>query len=95
MLLRGGTLFAANVGDSRATVAEFAGGDFVARDLSRDQTPLRADERERCMRAGATVKSLGQLEGFRDPALDPWGENEDRSDPPRLWADNGDHEREG
>lgn len=41
LLLRGRTLMVANVGDSRAVLAERSGDKFIARDLSLDQTPYR------------------------------------------------------
>lgn len=41
LLLQGSTLYIANVGDSRAVLAETKGGRLVARDLSWDQTPFR------------------------------------------------------
>lgn len=39
--LQGSTLYIANVGDSRAVLAETKGGRLVARDLTWDQTPFR------------------------------------------------------
>ncbi len=40
-MLRGKTVYVANVGDSRAVVAERQGDRLVAQDLSFDQTPFR------------------------------------------------------
>ena len=40
-LLRGRHLYTANVGDSRALIAERQGTELVAVDLSSDQTPFR------------------------------------------------------
>lgn len=89
-LLRGRTLYTANVGDSRALVAERQGGELVAIDLSSDQTPFRRDECARVKKYGARVLTLDQLEGLKDPNTECWGtEEEDDGDPPRLWAHNG------
>eukprot|EP00873_Tetraselmis_striata_P013623 jgi/Tetstr1/433887/TSEL_023067.t1 len=89
-LLRGRTLYTANVGDSRALVAERQGGELVAIDLSSDQTPFRRDECARVRKYGARVLTLDQLEGLKDPNVECWGtEEEDDGDPPRLWAHNG------
>ena len=67
VLFEGGTIHVANVGDSRAIIAQQRDDHLVAYSLSRDQTPFRKDERERCKRAGARVASMDQLEG-----LVPW-----------------------
>lgn len=64
-LIRGRTLLVANVGDSRAVLAERVGDGVVARDLSCDQTPFRADERERVKAMGARVLTLDQMEGVK------------------------------
>jgi serine/threonine protein phosphatase PrpC len=53
------------VGDSRAVVAQQKGEKLVAFPLSVDQTPFRADERNRCKRAGAAVLTMDQIEGLR------------------------------
>lgn len=42
VLLRGSTIQVANVGDSRAIVAEQQGDKLVAADLTSDQTPFRS-----------------------------------------------------
>jgi serine/threonine protein phosphatase PrpC len=73
ILMKGKDLYVANVGDSRAFIAEVDpenGKMLVAEDLSHDQTPYRPDECERVRRAGATVMTLDQLEGLKDPKLD-------------------------
>lgn len=42
VLIRGRSLLVANVGDSRAVLAEkVPGGGYIAKDLSIDQTPYR------------------------------------------------------
>ncbi|PNW77593.1 hypothetical protein CHLRE_10g443550v5 [Chlamydomonas reinhardtii] len=89
VLVRGRTTYVANVGDSRAVLAERHGDKVVAQDLSYDQTPFRRDECERVKRCGARVLTLDQLEGIKDPNVESWGtEEEDDGDPPRLWAPN-------
>ncbi|GBG82255.1 hypothetical protein CBR_g34538 [Chara braunii] len=89
-LVRGRMLYCANVGDSRAVLAERRGKKLVAVDLSSDQTPFRADECARVRAAGARVLTLDQLEGLKDPTVQCWGgEEDDDGDPPRLWVQNG------
>ncbi|GIL79333.1 hypothetical protein Vretimale_16527 [Volvox reticuliferus] len=89
VLVRGRTAYVANVGDSRAVLAERHGDRVLAQDLSYDQTPFRRDECERVKRCGARVLTLDQLEGIKDPNVESWGtEEEDDGDPPRLWAPN-------
>ncbi|KAG1657206.1 hypothetical protein FOA52_008239 [Chlamydomonas sp. UWO 241] len=89
-LLRGRTIYVANVGDSRAVIAERKGDRLIAQDLSFDQTPFRRDECDRVKRCGARVLTLDQLEGLKDPTVECWGEDEgdNDGDPPRLWAPN-------
>mmetsp|Transcript_42463 Transcript_42463/g.127296 ORF Transcript_42463/g.127296 Transcript_42463/m.127296 type:complete len:1094 (-) Transcript_42463:580-3861(-) len=89
-LMRGRTLYVANVGDSRAVLAERKGDSLQPVDLSFDQTPFRRDECDRVKRCGARVLTLDQLEGLKDPDIECWGEDEDENDgdPPRLWAPN-------
>eukprot|EP00879_Flechtneria_rotunda_P007816 GHRR01008191.1.p1 GENE.GHRR01008191.1~~GHRR01008191.1.p1 ORF type:complete len:736 (+),score=253.14 GHRR01008191.1:238-2445(+) len=92
VLIRGRSLLIANVGDSRAVLAEKvpAGHGFIARDLSIDQTPYRKDECDRVRAAGARVATLDQVEGLKDPTIECWTtEEEDEGDPPRLWFPNG------
>uniref|UniRef100_A0A0C9S3G9 protein-serine/threonine phosphatase n=1 Tax=Wollemia nobilis TaxID=56998 RepID=A0A0C9S3G9_9CONI len=73
VLVRGRTLYVANVGDSRAVIAERRAEGVVAVDLSSDQTPFRADEYDRVRECGARVLSLDQLEGLKDPSIRRWG----------------------
>lgn len=72
ILVRGKDIFVANVGDSRAFIAEVepGGNRMLAEDLSHDQTPYRRDECDRVRRAGATVMTLDQLEGLKNPKVD-------------------------
>nr|ACG25548.1 hypothetical protein [Zea mays]ACG25572.1 hypothetical protein [Zea mays] len=86
-LVSGGALHVANVGDSRAIAGVWRAGRVVAEDLSWDQTPFRADERERVRACGARVMSVEQVEGMRDPEAERWAPDE--GDPPRVWARDG------
>ncbi|XP_057843011.1 protein phosphatase 2C and cyclic nucleotide-binding/kinase domain-containing protein isoform X3 [Cryptomeria japonica] len=89
VLVRGNTLYVANVGDSRAVIAEKRGNEIVAVDLSSDQTPFRADECARVKSCGARVMTLDQIEGLKNPNVQCWGgEEDDDGDPPRLWVPN-------
>jgi cGMP-dependent protein kinase 2 len=91
-VLRGATLYIANVGDSRA-VAGVARppppdgfGGVAAVPLSWDHTPFRKDEYDRVRRAGARVLTLDQVEGIKDDSAPCWTtEDDDAADPPRLW----------
>eukprot|EP00966_Prymnesium_polylepis_P119785 2768264-Prymnesium_polylepis.1 len=88
----GGTVHVANLGDSRACLAQDRGdGKLQALALSQDQTPFRRDERERCKVAGAVVATMDQLEGLEEMHED-WDEGGDMDDdpdaggdPPRIW----------
>ncbi|KAI3887483.1 hypothetical protein MKW92_020929 [Papaver armeniacum] len=90
VLVKGDTLFIANVGDSRAVIAVKSGNRVVAEDLSIDQTPFRNDEYERVKLCGARVLTVDQVEGITDPSIQSWGDEEnDGGDPPRLWVQDG------
>ncbi len=89
-LIKGHTIYVANLGDSRIVLGEQQGGKLIASPLSIDQTPFRKDERERIKEAGGIVCSHEQLNG-RVPMHDDWGDLDlgadiDTSgDPPRVW----------
>ena len=87
--LYGGEEQETDIGQEPVLSAEV--GKLVARPLSKDQTPYRADERERLKKAGSAVMNVDQMEG-RVPVDENWdhvslGEEIDLSgDPPRVWA---------
>ena len=90
VLINKGSIHVANVGDSRAIIAQMRDSHLTAYSLSQDQTPFRKDERERCKRAGAQVATMDQLEGL-EPMHENWGDtaetggDEGDGDPPRIW----------
>lgn len=89
ILIKDTTLHVANVGDSRAIIAGHIDGYLKYSPLSSDQTPYRADERERLKKCGATIMTLDQLEG-REPIHENWGAEtgdtiDETGDPPRVW----------
>ena len=89
VILRGDTLFVANVGDSRAIIASEMEEGLVYSPLSDDQTPFRKDERERVKLKGARVLTLEQIEG-NEPIHENWGAEsgdviDEVGDPPRVW----------
>ena len=94
-LIRKGTLFVANVGDSRAIIGQEFTGKLIAYPLSADQTPFRKDERERVKAAGAVVANMDQMDGI-EPMHENWteakdaddDEDDDTGDPPRVWVKN-------
>mmetsp|Transcript_5238 Transcript_5238/g.10634 ORF Transcript_5238/g.10634 Transcript_5238/m.10634 type:complete len:360 (+) Transcript_5238:2-1081(+) len=55
---RGGVLYAAHVGDSRAVLARDRGGELEAEDLTRDHKPTCEGERRRIEAAGGEVRRL-------------------------------------
>lgn len=90
VLVIGGSLYVANVGDSRAVLAVNENNRILAEDLSHDQTPFRKDECDRVKLCGARVLSVDQVEGLKDPNIQTWGTEEtEGGDPPRLWVPNG------
>jgi CRP-like cAMP-binding protein/serine/threonine protein phosphatase PrpC len=89
ILMDGLKFYVANVGDSRAIIAQEENGRLVAYPLSIDQTPFRYDERERVKKCGAKVMTMDQLEGI-EPMHESWGlsagdEIDNEGDPPRIW----------
>ena len=68
VLFHKGTIYVANVGDSRAIIGEERNGKLVAFPLSSDQTPFRKDERDRCKAAGAVVANMDQMDGIEPMA---------------------------
>jgi len=85
--LVGKTLHFGNVGDSRATLARYSeDGRLIAEDMTDDQTPFRADERERVKRSGAQIFTFDQVYGKRPVDDEDFGTEEDNGDdPPRIW----------
>jgi len=59
----GSDMYVANIGNSRAVIAERRGKNIVASQLSFDQTPHRRDERERVKAAGAMIMTTAMAEG--------------------------------
>lgn len=87
-------VYVSNVGDSRAisVLRSKRNGkeQLVACPLSIDQTPFRKDERERVKKAGGRVLTMSQLEGYQDPSIQDYGDEEDNDgDPPRVWHQTG------
>lgn len=86
VMVKGDKLHVANVGDSRAIIAQKKGKQLVAVNLSTDQIPYREDEYARIQRYGGVVMTQGQVDGDKDRNLKCWGgENDDGGDPPRVW----------
>ena len=91
VLIQRGTVYVANIGDSRAIIGQLSNDKLIAYPLSSDQTPFRKDERERCKAAGAVVANLDQLDGL-EPMHENWtetksnDEEDDTGDPPRIWV---------
>ena len=56
-------------------------GDLVTQNLSQDQTPFRADERERIRAHGGHVMTTSQLQGA-EPMHEDWTLD---GEPPRVW----------
>ena len=71
-LLMGTHLWCANVGDSRAVLAKFKNGDWLACPISRDHKPDDNQEMQRILASG------GRIEPFKDMNGDPIG-------PYRVW----------
>jgi serine/threonine protein phosphatase PrpC len=108
-----GGITVCNVGDSRVVMGEFVTSEtqdpaqdervlFAARALSRDQIPLRKDERDRVKKSGCRVITIGQAVGQDDidedanerlwAAAETQKEGEERIytiDPPRIFVADG------
>jgi serine/threonine protein phosphatase PrpC len=54
--------------------------------LSKDHTPYREDEAERCVASGARILSFGEI----DPSTKEDGDSE-VEDPPRVWSKHGNY----
>jgi len=92
----GARITVANVGDSRAVMGQLRKNAYRALPLSRDQTPYRADERMRVIKAGARVLSLDQIEGLEpitdwDNEVELGEEIDEWGDPPRVWSPDGEY----
>jgi integrin-linked kinase-associated serine/threonine phosphatase 2C len=74
VLIKGETLFVANVGDSRAVLGRISETNRLAIELTQDHRPYVKGERERVVRAGGKVKRLTNKQG-------------ELSGPLRVWAD--------
>jgi len=74
-LILGTHLWCANVGDSRAVLAKFKNGDWMACPISRDHKPDDNQEKQRILASG------GRIEPFKDMNGDPIG-------PYRVWLKN-------
>ena len=87
----GSEVYIANIGDSRAIIAERQGKRIVAFPLSVDQTPYRRDERERVKACGAMIMTnemaegaVKYVEGWEDSMMND--ELDGSGDPPRIFA---------
>ena len=91
VVIKGDTLYVANVGDSRAIIASDVDGQLQYAPLSSDQTPYRRDERERLKSKGAMIMTLQQVEGteplHENFGVDSADEIDATADPPRVWDD--------
>jgi serine/threonine protein phosphatase PrpC/CRP-like cAMP-binding protein len=96
VFIDGLTCHVSNVGDSRAILASRkrgVDGPLTVTPLSEDQTPFRADERERVKTYGARVMTMDQIEG-KERIHENWGLNlgeelDNNGDPPRVWSPHG------
>lgn len=89
-VFRGKEMYVSNIGDSRAIIGERNGKRILAQPLSIDQTPYRADERERVKACGATIMTQAMMLGDEDytPGWDDKIGAEDldgSGEPPRIY----------
>jgi len=70
--IQGETLFACNVGDSRAVMAVEEDKRFIAVPLSSDQTPARDDEKRRILKCGGRVEPCLDEDGSHIGPLRVW-----------------------
>jgi len=83
--MSGRDMLVSNVGDSRAVLGRRSAGSarqWVAMDLTKDQTPFRPDERARVQAAGARIKTSCEMSG--DKTYAP-GCQYTADDPPRCY----------
>jgi serine/threonine protein phosphatase PrpC len=89
LLLENDKCVVSNVGDSTCILgSRTTDGAMAAKHLCTEQTPLRADERERIKRAGGLIMTADQRDGLV-PMNEDWNKNED---PPRIWSSRTDGE---
>jgi len=84
VLVKGGELLVANVGDCRCVVVSLVDGKLIATALTSDQTPHRKDELERIKKAGGLVMTSEQYDND-EPMHENWL---DGDSPPRIWHPN-------
>lgn len=84
VLIEGGSLLIANVGDCRCVIVSTYGGKVSARALTNDQTTHRKDEMERIKKAGGLVMTSEQYDG-EEPMHENWVNGDS---PPRIWSPN-------
>jgi len=70
--IQGDTLYACNVGDSRAVLAVEEDKKFIAVPLSSDQTPQRDDEKKRILKCGGRVEPCQDEDGSWIGPLRVW-----------------------
>ena len=86
-----------NVGDSRAIVGTrlpppTASETIIkAVPLTKDQTPYRQDEAQRCIQSGARILTFGQIDPNNHPNDDKDDDDDGVEDPPRVWSTKGNY----
>lgn len=90
VFVHNGRITISNVGDSRIVLGTQANNNNAASvqavPLSKDHTPYREDEAERCVASGARILSFGEI----DPSTKEDGDSE-VEDPPRVWSKHGNY----